>query len=308
MQVCTFQDMDAATVKLINEEFVPLAINGGGFGEILTARGEVVAAALISGDTGGPDGKNNPLAPKRLKEALAKFKQLPPEQRKASTEELPPSWKDKPNPYPQPPAEGLILRQYRRAIHQDAEGRMHRQALYHDFLWMTKAEWQSLVPEQRRIGESFAAPDFLISRIALHHAQVVASACALRLNEAPRPMLTLTVEEASPEQVRLRVQGVVSVTEHNDELINGIAEYQICGCLDYDTRKKIFSRFDLAALGEVTNRRKDVVVPEGRTFVGGWMFELSPGDTPWERTPPGRLAFGGGGPTGPLHNYFDTGK
>ena len=38
------------------------------------------------------------------------------------------------------------------------------------------------------------------------------------------------------------------------------------------------------------------------------MFELSPGDTPWERTPPGRLAFGGGGPTGPLHNYFKTGK
>jgi hypothetical protein len=28
------------------------------------------------------------------------------------------------------------------------------------------------------------------------------------------------------------------------------------------------------------------------------MFELSPGDTPWERTPPGRLAFGG------LQEYF----
>src|SRR5262249_49628137 len=300
--------MSDATVKLINEEFVPLAINGGRFGEILTARGEVVAAALISGDTGGPDGKNNPLAPKRLKEALQKFKQLPPEKRKASTEELSGFWKDKKSPYPQPPAEGFILRQYRRVIHRDAEGRMHRQALYHDFLWMTKAEWQSLVPAQLRVGESFAAPDFLVSRIALHHAPVVASACALRLNDAPKPMLTLTVEEASPDQLRLRVQGVCKITEHNDQLINGIAEYQICGCLHYDMRKKIFTRFDLAALGEVTNRRKDVIVPDGRTFVGGWMFELSPGDTPWERTPPGRLAFGGGGPTGPLHNYFKTGK
>ena len=62
--------MNDATVKLINQEFVPLAINGGRFGEIVTARGEVVATALISGDTGGPDGKNNPLAPKRLKEAM----------------------------------------------------------------------------------------------------------------------------------------------------------------------------------------------------------------------------------------------
>src|ERR1043166_3164340 len=189
--------MDDATVKLINQEFVPLAVNGGRFGEILTARGEVIAAALISGDTGGPDGKNNPLAPKRLKEALEKFKQLPPEKRKASSEELPKSWKDKPNPYPHPPAEGLILKQYRRVIHRDAQGKMHRQALYHDFLWMTKAEWQSLVPEQRRVGESFAAPEFLVSRIALQHAQVVNSACALRLNDAPKPMLTFTVEEAS---------------------------------------------------------------------------------------------------------------
>ena len=263
MQVCTFKDMDDATVKLINQEFVPLAINGGRFGEILTARGEVVAPALTSGDTGGPDGKNNPLAPKRLKEALEKFKQLPPEKRKASTEELPRSWKDKATPYPQPPAEGLILRQYRRAIHRDVEGQMHRQALYHDFLWMTKAEWQSLVPKQRRVGESFAAPDFFVSRIALHHAQVVASACALRLNDTPKPILTLTVEEASPDQLRLRLQGTFKVTEHNDLLINGIAEYQICGCLHYDTRKKIFTRFDLAALGEVTNRRKDVISSRG---------------------------------------------
>lgn len=308
MQVCTFKDMNDETVKLINQEFVPLAVNGGRFGEILTARGEVVAPALISGDTGGPDGKNNPLAPKRLKEALEEFKKLPPEKKRASTEELPKSWKDKANPYAQSPADGLILRQYRRVIHRDAEGRMHRQALYHDFLWMTKAEWQSLVPEQRRVGESFAAPDFLVSRIALHHAQVVASACALRLNDTPKPMLTLTVEEASPDQLRFRVQGIFKVTEHNDLLINGIAEYQICGCLHYDAKKKIFTRFDLAALGEVANRRKDVVVPEGRTFVGGWMFELSPGDTPWERTPPGRLAFGGGGPSSPLHNYFKTGK
>ena len=68
--------MSDATVKLINQEFVPLAINGGKFGEILTARGEVVAAALISGDTGGPDGKNNPLAPKRLQQAREKFQEL----------------------------------------------------------------------------------------------------------------------------------------------------------------------------------------------------------------------------------------
>src|SRR5262245_50028039 len=267
--------MDEATVKLINEEFVPLSHYGWGFGEVLTARGEVVAPRLVAGDTGGPDGKNNPLAPKRLRAVLEKFKELPPEKRKAEAEDLPAVWKGK--ALPQPPAGGLVLRQYRRALHKDAEGGISRQALTHDFLWMTKAEWQSLVPERPRAGDSFTVPQFLVSRIALNHAQVVTASCALKLSDTPKPILMLTVEEASPEQLRLRLQGTFKVTEHNDSLINGIIEYQIHGCVNYDVRKRIFTRFDVAAVGEVTNRRKDVIVPEGKTLVAGLMFELSPG-------------------------------
>jgi len=296
VQVCTFKGMDEATVNLINKEFVPLSHSGWGFGEVLTARGEVVAARLIAGDTFGPDGRNKPMAPKRLRAVLEKFKQLPPEKRQARIEELPAIWKGK--ALPQPPEGGIVLRQHRRVLHKDAEGQMHRQALYHDFLWMTKAEWQSLVPETARVGDSFTAPSFLVDRIALNHAQVVTSASALKLSDTPKPVLTLTVAEASPDQLRLRLQGVFKVTELNTTLVNGVTEYQVYGCLNYDVKNKVFSRFDLAALGEVTNRRKDVVVPEGRTFVGGWTFELSPGASPWERTPPGRLAFGG------LGEYF----
>src|SRR5262249_19027219 len=79
-QVCTFKGMNESTVKLINDEFVPLANHGFyAFGEVLTARGEVVAPRLRFGDTGGPDGANNPFAPKRLQSILEKFKQLPVE-------------------------------------------------------------------------------------------------------------------------------------------------------------------------------------------------------------------------------------
>src|SRR4029078_5736902 len=104
--------MDDATVKLINKEFVPLAASGWGFGAVLTARGEVVAPALHSGDTGGPDGANNPFAPKRLRAALEKVKQLSREKRTASIEQLPASWRGK--ALASPPAEGLILKQYNR--------------------------------------------------------------------------------------------------------------------------------------------------------------------------------------------------
>src|SRR6188472_1520875 len=95
VQFCTFKDMADSTVKLINKEFVPLAANGWGFGAVLTARGEVVAPPLRSGDTGGPDGSNNPFAPKRLRAVLEKFKELSPGKRTATVEDLPGSWKGK---------------------------------------------------------------------------------------------------------------------------------------------------------------------------------------------------------------------
>jgi hypothetical protein len=298
--------MDDATVELINKEFVPLVSLAWGFGEILTARGEVVAPRLRDGDTGGPNGANNPFAPKRLHAALAKFKQLPPEQRTATIEELPGMWKGKAEP--NPPAEGIILKQYRRGFHRDAKGEMHRQELHHDSLWMTKAEWQSLVPDQPRVGDSITVPEFLVSRIGRHHAQIVNPSTSLRISATPKPTLTLTVEAASPDQLRLRLQGSFHVTEYQLEpqgaLTNGIIDYQVCGCLHYDVKKKAFSRFDLVALGDVTNIRKDAVPPKGRTMVAGLLFELSPGATPWERTPPYDRVSGGGGEA----VYFKGGK
>src|SRR5262245_29029416 len=205
--------MDEATVKLLNKEFVPLASNGWGFGEVLTARGEVVAPRLESGYTGGPNGANNPFAPKRLQSALEKFKQLPAEKRTASVEELPNSWKGK--ALLNPPVEGIILKQYRRGFHRDAAGEMHRIMLPHvDFLWMTKAEWQALVPKQPQVGDSTTVPEFLVSRLGNHHAQIVSPAACLRISATPKPTLTLTVEDASPDQLRLRLQGSFHVTEY----------------------------------------------------------------------------------------------
>lgn len=285
VQVCTFKDMDDTTVELINKEFVPLISLEWGFGEILTARGEVVVPRLRQGDTGGPDGTNNPFAPKRLHAALAKFKQLPPEKRTAQVEELPGIWKGKAEL--QPPPGGLILRQSRRLLHKDAEGRLHRRDLYHDWLWMTRAEWQSLVPEQPRVGDSLTVPAFLATRIGSYHAQIMNPSASVRIEAAPKPTLTLTVEEASPEQLRLRLHGSFRVTEYQHPLTNGVIDFQVCGCLLYDVKQKAFRRFDMAACGDVTNLRKDAAgPPKGRTVAAGLLFELSPGATPAERTPP----------------------
>jgi len=292
--------MADATVKLINKEFVPLAANGWGFGAVLTARGEVVAPPLRSGDTGGPDGTNNPFAPKRLHTVLEKFRQLPPEKRTAKIEELPSSWKGK--ALASPPAEGLILKQYNRGFHRDTEGKMHPdgQVPLHDSLWMTKAERQSLVPEKPRVGDSFTVPTFLVSRLGVHHASAF-GANGVKISATPKPTLTLTVEDVSPDQLRLRLQGSLQTSEYVSPVKVGEVDYQVYGCLHYDVKKKTFSRFDMVAVGDISKTASPP--PKGRTMVAVLLFELSPGDTPWQRTPP--YSCGGQGAYFKAGPYFD---
>ena len=166
-------------------------------------------------------------------------------------------------------------------------GRLNRHDLYHDSLWMTRAEWQSMVPKKPRLGDTFTIPEFLVWRIDRHHAQIVNPATSLRISATPKPTLKLTVEGVSPEQIRLRLQGSFQVTEYQGKLTNGVIDYKVCGCLHYDLKKKAFRRFDMAAYGDVANLRKDAIgPPKGRTMAAGLLFELSPGVTPWERTPP----------------------
>src|SRR5262249_52306448 len=150
-------------------------------------------------------------------------------------------------------------------------------------LWMTKAEWQSLVPEQPRVGDSFTVPAFLVSRLGVHHGSAF-GANGVKISATPRPTLTLTVEDASPDQLRLRLQGSLQTSEYVAPIRVAVVDYQVCGCLQYDVKKKTFSRFDMVAVGDVTGTESPP--PKGRTRVAVLLFELSPGDTPWQRTPP----------------------
>jgi hypothetical protein len=169
---------------------------------------------------------------------------------------------------------------------------------------MTEAEWRSLVPEQPREGASYPVAPFLVSRIGNHHADVMEASIGLRLKSTPKPTLTLTVESASAEELRLRLDGtfrVVVAGEGTDETKAwGIIDYQALGCLRYDRTKKVFTRFDVAILGKGVpetswvDRDKHNGQPlKDHIMMGGLFFELSAADSPFERIPPGRAAFGG---------------
>lgn len=300
--------MDDATVKLINEEFVPLAAPLG-YGRVLTPTREEVAPACDAHKIpNGPEDGNNPFAPQRLKTVLAKFKMMPAEKREPSVDWLPADWW-KAQKVAQPPKGGLILRQYVRRLTRDANKKLGQPSdVEHDFLWMTEAEWRSLVPKMRAEGAKQPVPAFLVRRIGRHHSDALEASLDVRLKAEPAPSLTMTVESASADQLRLCLEGsfrvVVMHHQEKEELAPADIAYRLHGYLCYDVKKDTFTRFDVAVLGEVIPKNPDGYslwprdnfsgkLFKDQTLMAGLFFELSPGDSPFERLPPSRAAFGG---------------
>ena len=150
------------------------------------------------------------------------------------------------------------------------------------------------------MGDSFPIPAFLVSRLGVHHASAF-GANGVKISATPKPTLTLTVEDASPDQLRLRLHGSLQTSEYVAPVKVGVIDYQVFGCLHYDVKKKTFSRFDMVALGDVTMTAGSP--PKGRTMAAVLLFELSPGDTPWQRTPP--FSCGGQGAYFKAGPYFE---
>src|SRR5262249_20888374 len=93
---------------------------------------------------------------------------------------------------------------------------------------------------------------------------------------------------------------VVNGEETDESKAWGIIDYQALGCLRYDRAKKALTRFDVAVLGKGAPEASWVArdnftgAPlKDHIMMGGLFFELSAADSPFERIPPGRAAFGG---------------
>ena len=109
------------------------------------------------------------------------------------------------------------------------------------------------------------------------------------------------VEDASADQLRLRLHGSLQTSEYVSPIRVGVVDYQVCSCLHYDRKNKVFSRFDMVAVGDVSQTQSPP--PKGRTMVAVLLFELSSGDTPWQRTPP--FSHGGQGAYFKAGPYFE---
>jgi len=335
------------TIKLIKKHFVAASVPTwvcraeGPEGEFLRSAGIHKQWVTSSGYMSCVSASGKMLGRRPCEEVLAAFKKLPERERRpgaVKTPDIGPSQRV----IPSPPEGGLVLRVHARFLARDKDGRL-RPAKTTDFplmrnhpkvmrqwekflqpnteyMWLTRGEWQSLVPAKPEKGKSADVPPAIALRMARFHLipqRATTSEGGVKSARAVKTAtITITVTDVSQQMVRMELRGRVhwgsdydaaKASSPNGPLGQGF-ETPLDGRLDYDRKKKVFTRFDIVAPGHVwgrwgdANGRSMVVERPGRAPFG-FALELATGDSPTDRIPPG-----GNGRYVERAGYFATSK
>ena len=339
-------------VKLIRENFVTVSVQtsdhfrNDAVGQFCRASGlhlnkwEGIKCCVTAG---GKVLEMTPLGPD-LKKTLEKWQALPESERAAGAVKVAePGPVDAQRVGPTPPAGGLILKVYSRAFMHDGadklryvtgkdlwydeegkktletadqKGRIATPQAQPDHLWLTEAEWKSLIPANPRKGDKVPMPAAIAERILRIHLNPLRffgrySTDALDRQEVRAGELNLTVAAVGPDVVRLRLDGFAKFGKAPPAAVvkGKIATFdswgyepRVLGFLEYDPHKQVFTRFDIVALGDHFGRLGMGGGAPSRLGLQplGMAFELVKGNQPADRIPPGR-AFNSS-------SYFDLAK
>lgn len=272
---------------------------------------------------------------------LEAFNQLPESERKPNGGKLADLTPDQ-HVVPTPPKNGLVLKVHTRALSRDEKG-AYRKVVREDFplwkgdaksfantnhyfgpntdyLWITEQEWRDLIPANSVKGDRLDVGKVITERLALFHLmprRLTSEGAGWSKSQLRSAKLALIVEEVSDTHIRFRAEGYAHLgsdydrdkaTTPNGPLPFGY-EAPLHGIVEYDRQKKLLSRFDLIALGDVwgrwgdANGKSQAVERPGKNPVVV-VFELAKGDTPTDRIPPG----GNGDYVGERAGYFGREK
>lgn len=209
-----------------------------------------------------------------LQEVLDAYAKLPEAERRSK------SVAGEVKPQPQPPAGGLVLTIYDRPLGRSEEGRYrlpegndcgglrtHAPHGQRSSLWLTEEECKSLIPSDPRKGQTQAVSTKLARRIWLY-GLVPQTLWVVEENWKPDSVrageLNVTVEDVSPQVVRMRMHGSVLLTAPgvlhewpNRKFIKNLEnryDARLEGVLVYDRAQQRITRWDLAALGDYSGR------------------------------------------------------
>ena len=210
--------------------------------------------------------------------------------------------------YQRPPGM-LIAKVYTRPVERNEKGEWRigvrgtrpadpRTMLGLDHLWLTEAEWKSLLPASPRVGDKLPVPGPIVDRLVRFHITLEIQGCTLghSVEDFRSRKMTLTVEEVSSAGVRLRLDGSVLLAspagkgvEVNKNKGYGF-DGKYLGYLSYNANKKAFDRFDIVAVGHSWTDGKCFHGCRPGRHMTGIAFELPRGDVKLPLLPPACLS------------------
>jgi hypothetical protein len=218
-----------------------------------------------------------------VEKALAAWKRMPADERAPGTVKVADAGKPDKRYHRAPPTEGLVLNVHARILDRDDKGDCHKGSCdsaggdlsARDHLWLTKPDWQSLMPKNVKTGDRFPMPASIAQRIARFH-MVDDTRGEPRFwssEQVRRAEVLWTVEDATP-------------TDADIKKADRGFDVRLLGYFEYDPMTKEVSRFDIVAIGdhwgetELTRGAR-----KGRQPLGV-AFELSKGGKPVDKVPP----------------------
>ncbi len=232
-----------------------------------------------------------------LKQGLAEWRKLPESRRKPGAVKIEDAGKLDGRYARTPPPGGLIINVHARCLDRDATGDLCDAACQkgrgdeasRDHLWLTEAEWKSLVTAGMKTGDKFPLPPAIATRICRFHLidNTRGEPPMWSRDDVRSREFTLTVEESTSNGTRLRLDGSALVATNADaaKAERGY-DVRLLGYIHFDAAKKQITRFDIVAVGDHWGEGNYTRgARTGRTPLGV-SFELVTGKSPADRVPP----------------------
>ncbi len=210
----------------------------------------------------------------------------------------------------EPPPGALILRSHIRALERHPDGQLTWTGPISvaaddynfapepqlDHVWITEAEWKSMIPGAPRVGNIVRVPPAISRRIATFHLIDKALGCGVFLWDQARADNNIKVVAVDDRWIHMEMTGQAWIGKKGDYPV------RLNGRLTVDRRRGEFSRFDLIALGkddgdfrtaEERSQRNSFwyrVGPQSKVVMA-IAFEMIEGVRPIDRVPPYAIMF-----------------
>ena len=218
-------------------------------------------------------------------------------------------------PVPDPPENGLVLRGFCTYLQSAAEGenkgQIERATRFYyeqnpdrwaaetqsDMLWLTEAEWKSLVPTDPQLGAKVEVAPAIQQRF---YSTIGIDYMEGSVNSLPprETSMTLTVEKVTDDAMTLRLNGRGQMGKPLDEKSKTEShsrgcEINLLGYLHFNRRTQQFEQFDLVGLGHAWGNKMNYTRRAHKEKEYPWTYGIAcesvTGDSPIDRIPPYNL-------------------